>query len=179
MLCIAHKVHALTLVVAAAIERLGHEIVNKEFFDTLTVSLEGVAGDLLHQEAVSKRINLRRIYGDYIGITIDESTTFEDIVDLLNVFLAVGRQGSGRRTGRGRRSSYTHASVAALAKELGLDASVIEEVKMASKHIPANLRRSTPFLTQPVFNSYKNETDMLRYSELNGNAIYKTMALMI
>ena len=157
--------HALTCITASALDRLGHEVINNEFFDTLTIGLEGVAGDVLHEEAVRQRIDLRRIYGDYVGITFDESTTFEDVVDLLNVFLAVGRQGSGRRAGKDRRSPYTHASVRALAKELGFDANTIKRAKMSSKFIPAKLTRSTPFLTQPVFNSYKNETDMLRYSQ--------------
>lgn len=69
---IAHKVHAMTSVVAAALEKLGHEIINPEFFDTLTVGLCGAAGDVVHQEAVRQRINLRKIYGDYVGITFDE-----------------------------------------------------------------------------------------------------------
>jgi glycine dehydrogenase len=157
-------VHALTSVVAAALERLGHEIVNKQFFDTLTVGLGGAAGEIIHEEALRQRINLRRIYGDYVGITFDESTTFEDVVDLLNVFLAVGKQGHGRTAGRGRRSPYTHASVAALAKELGLEKKVLDEGAMPSKAIPDALRRTSKYLQQPVFNSYKNETDMLRYS---------------
>lgn len=162
---IAHKVHALTSVVAVALERLGHEIINKQYFDTLTVGLDGAAGEVLHEEALRQRINLRRIYGDYVGITFDESTTFEDIVDLLNVFLAVGKQGSGRKVGRGRRAPYTHASVAALAKELGLEKKVLDEGHMPSKAIPEDLRRTSKYLQQPVFNSYKNETDMLRYSK--------------
>lgn len=162
---IAHKVHAMTAVVAAALERQGHEIVNKDFFDTLTVGLDGAAGEVLHQEAVRQRINLRRIYGDYVGITFDESTTFEDVVDLLNIFLAVGKQGSTRKVGRGRRGPYTHESVMALAKELGYDAKVLGEEKLPSKAIPERMRRTSPFLTQSVFNTHKSETDMLRYSE--------------
>lgn len=155
--------HALTSLVAVALERQGHEIVNKQFFDTLTVCLDGAAGEVVHEEALRQRINLRRIHGDYVGITFDESTTFEDVVDLLNVFLSVGKQGSGRRSGRGRRSPYTHASVSELAKELGYDAKVLGEEKLPSRAIPDSLRRTTKFLTQPVFNNYKNETDMLRY----------------
>ena len=162
---IAHKIHAMTAVVAAALERQGHEIVNKEFFDTLTVGLDGAAGEVLHQEAVRQRINLRRIYGDYVGITFDESTTFEDVVDLLNVFRAVGKQGSERRAGRGRRGPYTHESVLAIAKELGYDAKILGEDKLPSKAIPTELRRTTPFLEQAVFNTHTSETDMLRYSE--------------
>lgn len=162
---IAQKVHALTCVVAAALERLGHEIINSQFFDTLTVRLDGAAGEVLHEEALRQRINLRRIHGDYVGVTFDESTTFEDIVDLLNVFLAVGKQGSGRRTGRGRRSAYTHGSVAALAKELGLDKRIVDEAHMPTKAIPDEMRRTSKYLTQPVFNTHKSETEMLRYRE--------------
>lgn len=143
----------------------GHEIVNEQFFDTLTVGLDGAAGEVVHQEAKLQRINLRRIYGDYVGITFDESTTFEDVIDLLNVFLAVGKQGSTRRTGRGRRAPYTHESVSALAKELGLDHAILGEEHMPTRNIPDALRRTSKFMEQPVFNMIKNETDMLRYSE--------------
>ena len=157
--------HALTCVVAAALESLGHEIINTDFFDTITVGLEGVAGEVLHEEALRQRINLRRIYGDYVGVTFDESTSFEDVVDLLNVFLAVGKQGHGRRAGRGRRAPYTHESVRALAKELGYDMKILGQDKLPTKAIPEAMRRTSAYLTQPVFNTHKCETDMLRYSE--------------
>lgn len=162
---IANKVHALASVVAAALKGQGHEIINQQFFDTLTVGLDGAAGEVVHQEAKLQRINLRRIYGDYVGITFDESTTFEDVIDLLNVFLAVGKQGSTRRGGRGRRSPYTHESVSALAKELGLDHAILGQEHMPSRNIPDDLRRTSKFLEQSVFNMIKNETDMLRYSK--------------
>ena len=56
---IAAKVHALTTVAKAGLTKLGHELLNDTYFDTLTIRLYGVADTMLHAQAEQMHINLR------------------------------------------------------------------------------------------------------------------------
>ena len=83
-------------------------------------------------------MNLRRYpeWGDtMLGITLDETTTRADIVALWRVFAQDGQ---------------ALPDVAAF--ERGI-----------APLIPDGLRRTSPFLTHPVFNRHHSETEMLRY----------------
>ncbi|SGY21073.1 BQ5605_C016g08191 [Microbotryum silenes-dioicae] len=164
---IAEKVHGITRVVAAGIESLGHSVVNETYFDTLTIRLNGVAASLVHEAAEREHINLRRVDSDHVALTFDESNSLEDIVDLMNVFVSV--------RGRTKDVPYTLETLVAYADKLGIQAPgrmSSAEGKASSGHnipahkspaIPADLARTSPFLTQSVWNSYHSETDILRY----------------
>ena len=154
---IALKCHALAAVVRSGVTSIGHETFSTSHFDTVTVSLQGVASEVVHREAARRNINLRRVDADRVGISIDESITLENIVDLLNIFVAVS-------PGRKRHEEFTAASVIELAQSLGFDARAVNGQGEASMPgIPEAMRRTTPFLEQAVFNSHQTETDMLRY----------------
>ncbi|KDE09263.1 glycine dehydrogenase subunit 2 [Microbotryum lychnidis-dioicae p1A1 Lamole] len=164
---IAEKVHGITRVVAAGIESLGHSVVNETYFDTLTIRLNGVAASLVHEAAEREHINLRRVDSDHVALTFDESNSLEDIVDLMNVFVSV--------RGRTKDVPYMLETLVAYADKLGIQAPgrmSSAEGKASSGHnipahkspaIPADLARTSPFLTQSVWNSYHSETDILRY----------------
>jgi len=102
-------------------------------FDTICLRT-GADTERLMARAVSLGANLRRAWGDYLCITLDETTTRADLELLWRIFAADGR---------------TLPSVDALAASADL--------------IPAALRRTSPFLTHPVFNTHHSETEMLRY----------------
>lgn len=171
---IAAKVHALTTVVKAGLTKLGHELLNDTYFDTLTIRLNGVADTMVHAQAEQMHINLRKVDETTVGVTLDESTTLESIVDLLNVFVNVAR------TGRNRRSTakeYDVQSVLNLAEELNLTSLYTADASQiaSSTVIPDNLKRQSDFLTQPVFNTHKSETDMMRYLHM---LQYKDLSLV-
>ncbi len=89
----------------------------------------------LMARAVARGANLRRAWGEYLCISLDETTTRADVELLWSIFAKEGQ---------------TLPSFDAFEKG-------IEPL------IPAELRRTSAFLTHPVFNSHHSETGMLRY----------------
>ncbi|MCQ4384215.1 hypothetical protein NO136_20320, partial [Clostridioides difficile] len=63
----------------------GFATVNDTFFDTLTIDT-GARTAQVHEFAKAKRINLRRVSGTQVGVSVDETTTRDDLADLLAVF---------------------------------------------------------------------------------------------
>ncbi len=131
---IADRVHRLTQILAAGLEKLGFEIVTRGCFDTLTVRVPGQARRI-GARARESQINLRVFEADHLGITFDEATTREHLRKLWRVF-------------------STQAD--ALLDIERLDAEIAE-------CIPEGLRRRSALLTHPVFNSFHSETEMMRY----------------
>jgi glycine dehydrogenase len=129
---IAARVHRLTAALAAGLQRLGHRVVNASFFDTLTVRPRGGAAPV-HEQARQRRMNLRAVDADTVGVSLDETTSLADVADLLAVFNG------------GTAPDFDPAAL--------LPADWVSPVA----------RRRTPFLQHPVFNRYHSETEMLRY----------------
>ena len=73
---IARRVHHLAATLAAGLRAGGVEVVTDAFFDTVTVSVPGRAGDVA-TAARQRRINLREVDADTVGIALDETTTPE------------------------------------------------------------------------------------------------------
>jgi glycine dehydrogenase len=82
---IAQRVHQLTCRLASGIQDLGASLANKTFFDTLTVAT-GEQTQAIHQLAREKGFNLREIDDRHLGISLDETTTEQDVADLLSLF---------------------------------------------------------------------------------------------
>jgi len=131
---IAQRVHRMALIVAEGLRRLGFEIANEAFFDTITVSLPGRARRIAAR-ARESRINLRVIDADRLGIALDETTQRKDLITLLQVF-------------------------SSQAGEL-IDLDALDAV--VGECIPKALARSSAYLTHPVFQLYHSETEMMRY----------------
>ena len=131
---IARRVQRLTGILATGLTRLGVAIENETFFDTLTLSLPARAETYL-AKAREAGINLRLVDPDRLGISLDETTAREDVQKLLEIF-----------TG------------------FGATAPQVADLDGAAKDgIPAALKRTSEYLTHPVFNLYHGETEMLRY----------------
>ncbi|MGA8514201.1 MAG: glycine dehydrogenase (aminomethyl-transferring), partial [Burkholderiaceae bacterium] len=119
---------------ARGLEQLGLTPTHAHAFDTVTVKAGAQAAAIL-QRARDAGCNLRLSWGEYVSVSLDETTTRDDIALLWSFFAAPGQ---------------ALPSVAAFEKG-------IEPL------IPAELRRTSPFLTHPVFNTHHSETGMLRY----------------
>ena len=136
---IAQRVASFTAVLAEGLKSLGASLLHGTAFDTLTIDCgSAAAAHALHAKAVAQALNLRRYTGaraGFVGITLDETTTREDIAKLWALFAQDG------------------------AKLPSLDAFE----KGIAPLIPESLRRTSTFLTHPVFNRYHSETGMLRY----------------
>ncbi|MEN9834283.1 MAG: hypothetical protein RL011_476, partial [Pseudomonadota bacterium] len=135
---IATRVHGLTGVLAQGLKKLGYCISNSHFFDTLSVAipLSSDAKKVL-ATAEAKSINLRYLDAHTVGVSLDETVTLTEVDELLQVFAAA----------IGSKSNVSTESVGAT-------------IDWA---IEPNLRRTSPFLTHPVFNSHRSETQLLRY----------------
>ncbi|WP_036167972.1 aminomethyl-transferring glycine dehydrogenase [Massilia sp. 9096] len=81
---IARRVHRYTGILAAAVKQAGHRIANATYFDTLTVSVADA--ESIHAKAVANGVNLRRIDARSVGLSLDETTTREDLALLADIF---------------------------------------------------------------------------------------------
>ncbi|MDP3253061.1 MAG: aminomethyl-transferring glycine dehydrogenase [Hydrogenophaga sp.] len=134
---IAQRVSAYAAILAKGLEQLGCELTSKHLFDTVTVKAPDAAqAQAWVKLAVEAGMNLRLSWGQYVGIALDETTTRDDIDRILSVFAP---------------ADSTRADVWA------------DFEKGIEPLIPTELRRTSPFLTHPVFNSHHSETGMLRY----------------
>ncbi|TKB48682.1 aminomethyl-transferring glycine dehydrogenase [Ferrimonas sediminicola] len=85
---IAERTHRLTTILAAALAGAGVSLVNRSWFDTLTVEVDDVDAVLARAEAA--RINLRVDGGNCLGVSLDETTTAEALKALFAVFVDGG-----------------------------------------------------------------------------------------
>ncbi|CAN5213668.1 aminomethyl-transferring glycine dehydrogenase [soil metagenome] len=130
----AERTHRFAQIFAKAVESFGFAVTTKSFFDTVTVHAPGRAHSILAR-AKEKRINLRFVDADHIGIAFDQSTRRQELETLLTVF-----------------------------KTDALANSSIDDIDAkAGEVIPDSLRRKSDYLTHPVFSLYHSETEMLRY----------------
>ena len=132
---IASRVHAMAVALHHALVALGYTQENAHFFDTLRISTDAVRAAAIHAAAETKGINFRRAGDGAIGIALDETVTEADLRDIVEVFASAAGQPKGTLT----------APAEALAD------------------LPASLARTTPYLTHPVFNAHRSETEMMRY----------------
>ena len=83
---IAHRVNRLTRLLADALAAAGLEPVHDAYFDTLTLVVPGRA-DAVLANAAELGIDLRRVDGDVVGVTLDETTTEHDVLAVLAAVL--------------------------------------------------------------------------------------------
>ena len=131
---IAQRVATFTAILAQGLQDMGYLVLNTTGFDTLTLTTEQNTATIV-QRALDKGINIRATSSAEVSISLDETTTRQDIETLWAIFAIQGK---------------TSPSFAAF--ETGLE-----------PRIPAELRRTSAFLSHPVFNTHHSETGMLRY----------------
>ena len=82
---IAKKVNTLTSILKESLSLLGLESKNKDFFDTLVIETKSLTHSI-HARAIENEINLRYINSESLGVSIDETTTLDDIKKLVEIF---------------------------------------------------------------------------------------------
>lgn len=131
---IAQRVASYTAIFARGMQQMGYEITNASAFDSVTIKT-GDATQSIAERAHQSGANLRFRLNNHLGVSLDETTTREDLEMLWSFFVKPGKP-------MPRLSDF----------EKGVE-----------PLIPEDLRRTTPFLTHPVFNTHHSETGMLRY----------------
>ena len=140
---IASRIHRFTSILAMGLEKSGINIVNANFFDTLTIKVEAEEAELILKRANDAQINLwtgQIKEKGTIGISLDECTSESEIRELWSVLIGPSKHSN---------------SV--------LDFDEIIRSGQIEPVIPEYLNRNSKFLTHPVFNSFHSETDMMRY----------------
>jgi len=131
---IGKRVSLLAQTLSDELAELGFNNVNEYYFDTLKIQVKDVAA--IRKLAEQQEINFSYFDNKYIGISLDETTSQNDVLNILHVFAS---------------SQNNDTAVA------HFDADVYLE------NIPAALTRTSDYLTHPVFNTHHSETEMLRY----------------
>ncbi|MEN9435461.1 MAG: hypothetical protein RIR09_116 [Pseudomonadota bacterium] len=132
---IAQRVATLTCILSKGLAQLGYTATHHaSAFDTLSLKTDDATKSIAAR-ATSARANVRIAWKDYICISLDETSTRDDVALIWSFFAKPGQT---------------------LPKVQDLEAD-------AAPLIPAALRRTSPFMTHPVFNTHHSETSMLRY----------------
>jgi glycine dehydrogenase len=142
---IAERVHLLTATLKHGLQQCFPELVlgttARPYFDTITVNfVDGDQSGADEVEEAAKRlgINLGRD-GNSFRIALDETTDARDVRDILRAF-----------NGGEDRADFDIEALAAAVPESDIA-------------FPEKLRRTSAYLTHPVFNTHHTETEMLRY----------------
>ena len=128
---IANKVHFKAVTLAKNLESLGLNQLNSSFFDTIRI--ETNRNDI-EKDAEEKEINFYYPSENIVSITINETTTRDDLNDIISVFSKIA------------------------AKKITKLDKIEQEINISKSFI-----RKTKFLTNSVFNSYHSETELMRY----------------
>jgi len=131
---IAQRVASYTAILAQGLQHMGHQVITPAAFDTITIET-AAATEAVLAKALAAGANLRRLSPTQLSVALDETTTRADISALWSWFAKDGQ---------------TLPDWAPFEK--GVDSL-----------IPEALRRSSTYLTHPVFNTHHSETEMLRY----------------
>ncbi len=134
---IARRVRALAATLETHLVSLGFKQRNRPYFDTLLVDLPpGLAGGADRVRTIAEReaVNFRYFAGGQIGISIDETTSLQDVALVTNIF----------------------------AEAAGRTAPTVNDIA-SPEGFPNGLGRTSPFLAHPVFTSHRSETKMMRY----------------
>jgi glycine cleavage system P protein (glycine dehydrogenase) len=127
---IGERIHGMARAAEDALVAAGFRQTNAAYFDTLRI--EGAKTAAVRAAADVAGINFRYFADGAIGISVDETTTIEDVVDLVAAFT-------------GGRKAIFHDGAPPKIKA------------------PVHLRRTSEYLTHPIFNSHHSETEMMRY----------------
>ncbi|PWH06895.1 glycine dehydrogenase (aminomethyl-transferring) [Brachybacterium endophyticum] len=136
---IARQVAARTSDLASALRQSGFALAHEAVFDTLTVTVEGRAEEVVQAFGAAGYL-VRAVDADTVRLSLDETTdaeTLDAIVQVLEDF-----------------------APAASAPPEGDEEDGLAEIGRAW---PAELHRTSPYLTDPVFSSFHSETALMRY----------------
>ncbi len=128
---IAEKVHATAVTLADALNKLGVYQTNTAFFDTICVKADSKK---IKEIAEKHEVNFYYIDENTISISLNETTSIEDINQIIEIFAQATNKESFK--------------IVALNYD---------------KNFPSNLERSSSFLNHNVFNTHHSETSLMRY----------------
>lgn len=134
---IALRVSRLTSALALKINQLGYQVLNAHYFDTITISLEGLSTpENLKKLAEQAMVNFRFNTNATFSININETTNYDDINQIVDILAVAANKTVNNTQEYFNDESFSNFN---------------------------GLKRTTSFLIHPIFNTYHSETEMMRY----------------
>ncbi|MFP5519840.1 MAG: aminomethyl-transferring glycine dehydrogenase [Bdellovibrionia bacterium] len=130
---IAQKVHYLTALTAAGLEKLGYKLAHQSYFDTLTIETDKV--DAILKAGLALEINFRKTATNKISLSFDETCDLSVVDKVLTAFN--------------------------LGQKHNIDLASFDGKLQISWD--KNLTRTSEYMTHPVFNTHHSESELLRY----------------
>ncbi|GAB5496184.1 MAG: aminomethyl-transferring glycine dehydrogenase [Phycisphaerales bacterium] len=134
---IASRIRSMTVALAEGLIDLGCDFGQDDkqllFFDTLRIKPADAVNEVIGR-AHKLGINLRDFGDGTLGVSLDETVTRDDVIDILRAF-----------------GGSDNTDVDALL------------CRSSMKDIPGVFQRTSEFMTHEVFNTHHSETEMLRY----------------
>ena len=131
---IAKRVSLLASTLSSELKTLGFELSNAAYFDTIKVKVDDAAA--IRKTAEAAKINFHYSGENEIVISLDETTSRKDVLDILHVF------------GEAKGTDVSNLNI---------------DHSSSLENIPTALTRTSEFLTHPVFNTHHSESEMMRY----------------
>lgn len=137
---IAARTSSLAQALADHLQEKGYELANEYYFDTITFKINNAKK--LKEISQEQGMNFYFPSENLVTISVDETTSKSDVLNILSVFNAANEE---------------HTSAITFDHENELE------------NIPLPLQRTSAFLQHPVFNKYHSETEMMRYLKMLEN----------
>ncbi|MCK4665020.1 MAG: aminomethyl-transferring glycine dehydrogenase [Bacteroidales bacterium] len=132
---IANHIHNIAGILSENINKLGYIQKNKNYFDTLEISLpDNVKADDIKTLALENEINFWYPNENTVLISIDETSNIDDVNRILNVFAKANNKNFQKLT------------------------DIPEKIYFDNKYL-----RKTEFLKHSTYNKYRSETEIMRY----------------
>jgi len=138
---IAEHIHNLTKYLSLGLTQLGFDQMNSQYFDTLKIDLGENSEKKLEsfkQNFEAARINLRYFGKRYIGISVDEASSLDDIRTILSIF-----------------AGHIGKDISALALDFPVNGN---KSGLSDKFL-----RKSKYMLHSVFHKYHSEMEMMRY----------------
>ena len=132
---IGRRVHHLCAILAKGLTKAGLTLTHQTFFDTITIE-SGNKTEEIYKQGIRAGVNFRKVSKTQLGISLDETTSENNISELLYVILD---------------------------KQVDINALSLEIEKDEFAAIPSECQRTSAYLTNPIFNEHHSETQMMRY----------------
>ncbi len=141
---ITQRIHGLTATLSHALKNAQFENVNEFYFDTLKVHVGSETKvEYIRKKAEKAKINFR-YFDDAVGISLDETSTFDDVKTIADIFA----------NAHDMKEEHLHLGKIADGNP---------------RAIPAFAERTSAYLTHPIFNTHHSETEILRYMKMLEN----------
>ncbi|MCK5104012.1 MAG: glycine dehydrogenase (aminomethyl-transferring), partial [Cyclobacteriaceae bacterium] len=135
---IASKIHLLAKSLKLALSKLGFEVADNQFFDTIKLSVKESEKEQIRKIAEKYQFNFHYFFNETVLISLDETCELKDLMEIIHIFSEV----SGGQLNQ---------------KEIDL---IFNSVEI---NYPESIVRKSDFLTHEVFNKYHTEHELLRY----------------